>query len=198
MLQKFNFEKLPFDESLVQPCLITSFRATDVRGALVKDFNVEMFSSNGINFNMKEVFYTESKRGVIRANHFQLPYRNYAPQAKIVRCIKGRVYDVITDLRPNSKTYGKSMGFILSEDNYKQLYVPEWFGHGYFVLDDSIVCYKANEVFTNGDSGIKWNDPDLNIDWKIPEGMELIISEKDQNLMSFKEYDELVRMEYFK
>lgn len=198
MIQKFNFEKLPFDPKLQQPCLIDSFRATDDRGGLVKDFNNEVFASYGIEYEMKEVFYTESKEGVIRANHFQLPIDGRNQQAKIVRCIKGHVYDVITDLRPWSKTYKKWMGFDLTESNYKQLYIPEWFGHGYYVLEDSIVCYKANEVFSAGDSGIKWDDPDIGIDWKIPTSQKdsLIISDKDLNLMTFKEYDELIREKY--
>ena len=199
MVEPFTFLKLDgtFDESAGSvPVIIKSLVATDDRGALIKDFNDELFATYGIDFKCKEVFFTESHRNVIRANHFQLPYEGRDQQAKIVRCVKGEVYDVVTDLRPWSKTYGVSKGQFLNEDNHLQFYVPKWFGHGYYVLKDSIVCYRADEVFTQGDSGIYYADPDLGIDWKIPEGVEPILSEKDRNLISFKEYDELIRKEY--
>lgn len=197
--QPFEFYKLSstFDESAGPvPATIYSLIATDDRGALIKDFNDELFAIHGIDFKCKEVFFTESHKGVIRANHFQLPLGGRDQQAKLVRCVKGEVYDVVTDLRPWSRTYGKSTGRLLTETNHMQFYVPKWFGHGYYVLEDSIVCYRADEVFTPGDSGIFYADPDLKIDWHIPEGTEPILSEKDRNLMSFKEYDELVRREY--
>ena len=98
---------------------------------------------------------TISKRGVIRAIHFQLDRQ----QAKLVRCISGHVYDVIVDLRPASPTFGQWRGFDLTGENQVELYVPEYFGHGYLVLEDSIVSYKCAEVFySDGDSGIMYND----------------------------------------
>lgn len=184
MIQKFDFQEL----DLKGAYLIKPFFASDERGGLVKDYNIDTFKANGIDHELKEVFYTISKKGVIRATHFQLVKQ----QAKLVRCIKGHVYDVIVDLRPNSPTFGKWMGFDLSEDNMNSLLVPEYFGHGYLVLEDSVVSYKCAEVFYGeGDSGIMYNDPQIGIDWPFEKigGIEnLIISEKDLKLMSFEEY----------
>lgn len=109
------------------------------------------------------------------------------------------IYDVIVDLRPDSPTYGQWRGFHLTSENMNSLYVPEYFGHGYLVIDDSIVSYKAGEVFYGeGDSGIMYNDPDIGIDWpfEVIGGKEnLIISEKDKKLMSFQDYTERMRIE---
>ena len=189
MVQKFDFREL----DLKGAYLIKPFFSTDNRGGLLKDYNVDVFETNGINHDLKEVFYTISKRGVIRATHFQMVKQ----QAKLVRCIRGHVYDVIVDLRPDSLTFGKWQGFHLTEDNTNMLLVPEFFGHGYLVIDDSIVSYKCAEVFYGeGDSGIMYNDPDIGIEWpfELIGGKEkLIISEKDLNLMSFKEYIERIK-----
>lgn len=184
MVQKFDFCEL----DLKGAYLIKPFYAKDNRGGLIKDYNIDIFKNNGINYNLKEVFYTISKRGVIRAIHFQV----VKEQAKLVRCIKGHVYDVIVDLRPDSPTYGQWRGFHLTGDNTSMLLVPEHFGHGYLVIEDSIVSYKCAEVFYDeGDTGIIYNDLDIGIKWpyELIGGEEnLIISEKDKNLMSFREY----------
>ena len=187
MLQKFNFEEIDLKGAF----LIKPFYATDLRGGLIKDYNVDAFMSNNINHPLKEVFYTISKKGVIRAIHFQLGKQ----QAKLVRCISGHIFDVIVDLRPNSPTFGQWRGFDLTGENTLCLYVPEYFGHGYLVLEDSIVSYKCNEVFYGeGDSGIMYNDPEINIQWPFEKigGIEnVIISEKDMKLMSLEEYEKL-------
>lgn len=184
MIEQFQFEELPLKGAF----LIKPFYATDNRGGFVKDYNMDIFRSKGINHDLKEVFYTISKRGVIRALHFQLGKQ----QAKLVRCISGHVYDVITDLRPASPTFGKSLGFHLTGENRFSLLVPEYFGHGYLVIEDSVVSYKCAEVFfAEGDSGIAYNDKTLAINWpfELINGEDnLIISEKDLNLMSFDEY----------
>ncbi len=189
MINQFEFCKLPLDGAY----LIKPFVATDERGALIKDYNVEIFHANGIDHDLKEVFYTVSKKGVIRAVHFQLDKQ----QAKLVRCIKGKVYDVIVDLRVDSETYGKYLAFELSDQNNLSLLIPEYFGHGYLVLEDSVVSYKCAEVFyDSGDSGIIYNDPEIGIDWHFEDigGIEnIIISEKDKKLMSFKQYTELMK-----
>lgn len=188
MIQKFDFKETELKGSYV----IAPFFASDERGGLLKDYNVDTFKANGIEHELKEVFYTISKKGVIRATHFQLVKQ----QAKLVRCVKGRVYDVIVDLRPNSITFGKWFGVELSEENMLELYVPEYFGHGYLVLEDSIVSYKCNEVFYGeGDSGIMYNDKDIGIIWpfeKIGGKENLIISQKDLNLMSFEDYKKII------
>lgn len=184
MIQKFEFK----ETKLKGAYEITPFYATDERGGFVKDYNVDIFKANGIGHELKEVFYTISKRGVIRATHFQLVKQ----QAKLVRCISGHVYDVIVDLRPNSVTFGKWLGFDLTGENQEELYIPQFFGHGYLVIEDSIVSYKCGEVFYGeGDSGIMYNDPDIAIKWpfELIGGEEkLIISEKDKHLMSLKDY----------
>jgi dTDP-4-dehydrorhamnose 3,5-epimerase len=189
MIQQFEFK----ETSLRGAYIIKPFLACDERGAFVKDYNINTFYNNHIQHELKEVFYTISKKGVIRAIHFQLQKQ----QAKLVRCIHGHIYDIIVDLRPNSPTFGEWIGYHLSENNSLMLFVPEFFGHGYLVLEDSIVSYKCNQVFyAEGDSGIKYDDPQINIRWPFEEigGMEnLIISEKDKNLMSFETYKSIVK-----
>jgi dTDP-4-dehydrorhamnose 3,5-epimerase len=184
MIQKFDFQEL----DLKGAYLIKPFHAKDNRGCLIKDYNVDTFKANGIDHDLKEVFYTVSKKGVIRATHFQLVKQ----QPKLVRCISGHIYDVIVDLRPNSSTFGQWSGFHLTGENMNSLLVPANFGHGYLVIEDSVVSYKCAEVFYGeGDSGIIYNDPDIGIAWPFEEigGLDkLIISEKDLHLMSFADY----------
>ena len=183
-METFHFQPLDLSGAY----LIRPFWSEDQRGGFIKDYNIDTFREAGIDHELKEVFYTISKKSVIRAIHFQLGKQ----QAKLVRCISGHIYDVIVDLRPKSPTFGKWRGFDLSGDNRKMLYVPEFFGHGYLVLEDSIVSYKASEVFYGeGDSGVRYDDPDIGIEWpfeKIGGKEKLIISEKDLHLMSFQEY----------
>lgn len=189
-MQQFEFQKLELEGAYkVKP-----FYASDYRGGLIKDYHMETFQKNGFAHGLKEVFYTVSKRGVIRAVHFQLE----RPQAKLVRCVKGQIYDVIVDLRLGSQTFGKWIGIDLTESNRTELYVPEYFGHGYLVLEDSIVSYKCSEEFYGpGDSGIMYDDPGIGIRWpfeRIGGKKNLIISEKDMHLMSLREYVERVTL----
>lgn len=186
MVQKWEFTEL----ELKGAYLIKPFYATDDRGGLVKDYNIDTFKANGIDYELKETFYTISKRGVIRSTHFQM----LIPQPKLMRCISGNVWYVMVDLRPESETYGKWLHFDLSGDDVTSILVPAGFGQGYLVLEDSVMSYKAADVFYGpGDAGIMYNDPDIGIEWpyELIGGKEnLIISEKDLNLMSFKEYTE--------
>lgn len=183
-MQKWNFEKLEMEGAY----LISPFFADDNRGGFLKDYSEELFSQNGINHNLKEVFYTISHKGVIRAMHFQ----KVKQQAKLVRCVSGKVYDVIIDLRKDSPTFKKWQGFYLTGENMKELLVPEGFGHGYIVIEDSIVSYKCGEKFYGEyDDGIKFDDEEMGIVWPYEEigGKEkVILSEKDKNLQSFKEF----------
>lgn len=192
MFSNFKFHEL----NLHGAYIIEPLYADDERGAVIKDYNESAFCENGLKHGLKETFYTVSRKGVIRAVHFQVNKQ----QPKLVRCITGRVYDVIVDLRLESPTYKQWQGFILSGENRYELLVPEYFGHGYLVLEDSIVSYKCSEVFySDYDSGIKWNDPDLGISWPIDEAGgedELIISEKDQNLQSLQEYEKNMRLDH--
>jgi dTDP-4-dehydrorhamnose 3,5-epimerase len=182
MIQKFSFEKLKLDGAY----RIDPFVALDERGSFIKDYSKEVFEQNNISHKLQEVFYTISVKGVIRAIHFQ----HTKQQAKLVRCISGRIYDIIIDLRKNSPTFKEWCGFELSGDNKKEIYVPEGFGHGYLVLENSIVSYKCSEKFySEYDDGIMWNDQDLAIKWPLDwVNNKIIVSEKDQNLQSFAEF----------
>ena len=184
VISKFEFEEL----DLKGAYKIRPFYAKDERGGFIKDYSIDIFRENGIKHEVKEEFYTVSKKGTIRAIHFQLVNQ----QAKLVRCISGHVYDVIVDLRKNSPTYGQWRGFDLTEENCVTLYIPQFFGHGYLVIEDSVVVYKCGEVFyEKGDSGIKYDDSDIGIQWPfelVGGEKNIIISEKDRNLMSFDEY----------
>lgn len=184
MVKKFSFKELPLkDAYLIEPLLVD-----DLRGSVIKDYSLSTFKEAGINHILKEVFYTVSRRGVIRAIHFQ----EVKHQPKLVRCISGKIYDVIVDLRPNSPTFKKWYGIFLSGDNPQEILVPEHFGHGYLVIEDSIVSYKCSEEYdATYDSGIMYNDEELSILWpfdKIGGIDNIIISEKDKNLQSFNEY----------
>lgn len=184
VLQRFEFQELDMKGTY----LIHPFHVTDERGGLIKDYNIDVYREAGIEYELKETFYTISKRGVIRAIHFQLE----KPQPKLMRCISGKVYHVIIDLRPESETFGRWMHFELRGDKPTCLLVPAGFGQGYLVLEDAVMSYKASEVFYGpGDAGIMYNDPVIGIDWPfelIGGKSKMIISEKDLKLMSFEDY----------
>lgn len=185
MIKRFEFDPLELKDAF----LIKPFCANDNRGCFIKDYSTEVFFQNGLKHELKEVFYTVSRKGVVRALHFQ----RVKQQAKLVRCITGKIFDVIIDLRKDSPTFLRWNGFYLTGENQYSLYVPEGFGHGYLVLEDSVVSYKCNEKFYGEyDAGIMWNDKDLNISWPIEEVQNnVIISEKDMNLPTFKEWLEI-------
>jgi dTDP-4-dehydrorhamnose 3,5-epimerase len=178
-MQKFSFSET--DISGVY--LVKPFAAEDERGNFIKDYSYKIFSNNGIIHELKEVFCTTSRAGVVRGIHFQRDKQ----QAKLVRCLSGKIYDVIVDLRQNSPTFGKWQAFLLSAENMDSLYIPGGCGHGFMALQDSVVSYKCDEDFYGEyDDGIIYNDADLAIDW--PDAGKIILSEKDKNLQSFKEF----------
>ncbi len=121
---------------------------------------------------------SRSKKGVLRGLHFQ----KKNPQGKLVRCLEGEVYDVAVDLRGGSETYGKWYGVLLTEENKKQFYVPEGFAHGFAVLSENATfSYKCTRYYDPSDEGgIMWNDPDIGVDWNVPDGVEILLSEKDK------------------
>ena len=184
MVQKFDFQEMDLKGAYI----IKPFYATDDRGGLINDYTIDTFKDAGINHELKETFYTISKRCVIRAIHFQLE----KPQPKLMRCISGKVWYVIVDLRSDSETFGQYRSMILSGDEPTCILCPAGFGQGYLVLEDSVMSYKASEVFYGpGDAGIMYNDPKIGIEWpfELIGGKDnLIISEKDLQLMSFEEY----------
>lgn len=120
---------------------------------------------------------SKSIKNVLRGLHYQINY----PQAKLIRAIRGAIYDVAVDLRKNSPTYKQWYGIELSEENKKQFFIPRHFAHGFLVLSDQAeICYKCDDFYHPEDeSGIIWNDPTLNIDWPIEDKNDLIISYKD-------------------
>lgn len=181
-----------FNETEVNGLIeVTPFNAQDIRGDFIKDYSKEVFEQNGITYNLQEVFYTVSHKGVVRAIHFQREKQ----QPKLVRCISGHIYDVVVDLRKESSTFKKWLSFDLTGENKKELLIPAGCGHGYLVIEPSIVSYKCAEKFYGDyDDGILWNDKDLAVDWHIEQlggGMsinDVILSDKDKSLQSFQEF----------
>ena len=151
-----------------------------------RGFFYESYNKNNLDINIVFVQDNESKsyKGVIRGLHFQTPPFE---QTKLVRCVSGKILDVVVDLRTNSKTYGKSFSIELSSENNKQLFVPKGFAHGFQVLSEiAIVNYKVDEYYNpDSDSGLIWNDKDLSIDWNLD--LKPILSVKDSKLNSFKD-----------
>ena len=157
----------------------------DNRGYFMESYNQKNINKLLGNVNFIQDNESESSRGVLRGLHFQKPPYT---QAKLARCLKGSVLDVALDLRKDSKTYGIFETISLTEENKKQLFIPKGFAHGFIVLSKSaILSYKVDNYYNpESESGIIWNDPDLNIDWKINKN-EIIVSEKDKNLPTFNE-----------
>jgi len=158
----------------------------DNRGYFLESYNQKEFESNIGNVNFIQDNESKSVKGVLRGLHFQSP--PFA-QAKLVRCIKGKVLDVAVDIRVGSPTYGKHVAVELSSDNKRQLFVPRGFAHGFVVLsDEAIFSYKVDNYYSpNHDSGFKWDDSDLNIDWNI-DVRDVNLSEKDKGLIAFKDF----------
>lgn len=158
----------------------------DARGYFVETYHAADFKEAGIDVTFVQDNQSGSRRGVLRGLHFQKEY----PQDKLVRVVSGEVFDVAVDLRPGSKTYGKWYGVILSAENKKQFFVPKNFAHGFLVLSDyAEFCYKCTDFYhPNDEGGLLWNDPEIGIQWPIPEGMELVILERDQNWGGIKEF----------
>ena len=155
----------------------------DNRGYFMESYNQKNINKLVGNVNFVQDNESESSRGVLRGLHFQKP--PYA-QAKLVRCLKGSVLDVVLDLRKDSKTYGIFETILLTEENKKQLFIPKGFAHGFVVLSETaIFSYKVDNYYNpDSESGVLWNDLDLNIDWKINK-KEIIVSEKDKSLPTF-------------
>ncbi|ABX44025.1 dTDP-4-dehydrorhamnose 3,5-epimerase [Lachnoclostridium phytofermentans] len=150
----------------------------DNRGYFIETYHKEAYEAAGITAEFIQDNQSMSKKGVLRGLHFQINY----PQAKLVRVLSGEVFDVAVDLRKGSKTFGKWYGVVLSEENQKQFFVPEGFAHGYLVLSDTAVfAYKCTDFYHPGDDGgLLWNDPEVGIEWPIPEDMDLVIAQRDQ------------------
>ena len=158
----------------------------DNRGFFMDSYKKSEFYKNGIDVEFNQDNHSKSSKGVLRGLHYQAePYG----QAKLVRCTRGRIYDVAVDIRKKSKTYGQYVKVELSEENKNMLYIPAGFAHGFVVLSDvAELLYKTtNEYAPKYDRGILWCDEDINIDWEID--FEPILSEKDKKQPAFKEIE---------
>ena len=146
----------------------------------------QLFKEAGIDVEFVQDNQSSSCKGVLRGLHFQINY----PQDKLVRVVSGEVYDVAVDLREGSPTFGKWYGVLLSAENKKQFFIPKNFAHGFLVLSESAeFVYKCSDFYhANDEGGLLWSDPDIGVEWPIPEGMELTISEKDQKWGGMKSY----------
>lgn len=160
-------------------CIITPAVHKDSRGYFMETYNERDMKEAGIDITFVQDNQSASVKGVLRGLHKQ---KNF-PQTKLVRVINGCVFDVAVDLREGSATYGKWYGVELSAENKKQFLIPKGFAHGFLTLSDyAEFCYKCDDFFHPDDElGVAWNDPDIGVDWNIPEGMQLILSEKDKN-----------------
>ncbi len=151
----------------------------DKRGYFVETYQYNDFAAAGIDVTFVQDNQSSSRRGVLRGLHFQIAH----PQDKLVRVIRGEVFDVAVDLREGSETYGQWHGVLLSEENKKQFFIPKGFAHGFLVLsEDAEFCYKCSDFYHPGDEGgIRYDDPKIGVEWPIPEDMELILNDRDLN-----------------
>lgn len=182
-MNNFDMIKTPIkDLIIIQPKVFG-----DTRGFFQETYNKKSFEEYGLNMEFVQDNHSKSKKGVLRGLHFQTKFT----QGKLVRVVKGSVYDVTVDLRENSETFGKWYGIILTEENKTMFYIPEGFAHGFLTLeDDTEFLYKCTDFYApEYDSGILWNDETINIDWKFKEfGIkveDLIISERDRKQEKF-------------
>jgi dTDP-4-dehydrorhamnose 3,5-epimerase len=170
-----NIETTPIkDLIIINPTIYN-----DDRGYFYESYNQRFFRDKGIYTNFVQDNQSYSTKNVLRGLHFQ----TIAPQAKLVRCVVGEVYDVVVDLRKSSETYKQWYGVKLSDENKKMMFVPKGFAHGFLTLSDyAIFQYKCDELYMpTADAGVNFKDEELNIDWLVDIN-ELIISEKDRVL----------------
>ena len=174
----FEFKRLEIPEVI----LITPKIFMDERGFFMETYQKEDFEKAGITGEFVQQNHSKSTKGVLRGLHYQKgPYA----QAKLVRCIKGEIFDVAVDIRKNSPTFGKYVSAILSEDNKNMLYIPRGFAHGFEVLsEEAEVIYNVDNIYSKeNEYGLIWNDPNLRLDWPIKNP---ILSNKDKCWLKFK------------
>lgn len=176
---KFTFERTKIkDLYIISPVVYG-----DNRGYFMETYNKAELEQIGLYYDFVQDNQSSSSKGVLRGLHFQKTH----PQAKLVRVLKGEVFDVAVDLRKDSETYGQWVGVLLSEDNKKQFLIPRGFAHGFMVVSDyAEFAYKCDDLYHPEDEGgLMYNDPDINIKW--PKTEFIILSEKDQKHPSFKD-----------
>lgn len=170
-------------------CIIEPMVHGDNRGYFMETYNKMDMAEAGIDLDFVQDNQSCSSKGVLRGLHYQ---KNH-PQDKLVRVIRGAVYDVAVDFRKDSATFGRWYGILLTEENKKQFLIPKNFAHGFIVLSDSAeFCYKVTDFwYPDDEGGLMWNDETLAVDWMLPDGMtaeELNLSAKDKENASFREY----------
>lgn len=176
----FEFEHLNInDVILVKPRVFG-----DNRGFFMETYKKSEFVKNGIVDEFVQDNHSKSTKGVLRGLHYQAAPKS---QAKLVRCGRGKIFDVAVDIRPDSKTFGKWCGAVLSEENKYMLYLPKGFAHGFVVLsEEAELLYKSGDEYSpEHDRGLLWNDSDIAIDWGID--FEPLLSEKDKNQPRLKD-----------
>ena len=185
----FKFTKVEEIKGLV---IIEPVVFGDKRGFFMETYSYRDFESAGIKEKFVQDNHSRSTKGVLRGLHFQ--FEPFA-QSKLVRCVRGEIFDVAVDLRKGSKTFGKWFSIILSEDNKKMLYIPKGFAHGFVTLSDvAEVIYKVDEFYApQYEGGIIWNDPELKIKWPVENP---ILSEKDAKLPKLKEIIEKINFQW--
>ena len=169
-------------------CVIEPAVHGDDRGYFMETYNQRDMHEAGLDMVFVQDNQSMSKKGVLRGLHFQKEF----PQGKLVRVIRGAVFDVAVDLRRGSPTFGKWYGIELSAENKKQFYIPEGFAHGFLVRsEEAEFCYKVTDFYHPGDEvGLMWNDPDIGIEWG--DVSDVLLSEKDQKLPTFKQIKEMM------
>ncbi len=166
-----------FNETKIKGVYIIDVKTYgDNRGYFMETYKESDFKEAGLDYNFVQDNQSSSRKGVLRGLHFQKTH----PQAKLVRVLKGEVFDVAVDLRKGSPTYGQWVGAVLSEENKRQFMIPRGFAHGFVVMSDyAEFAYKCDDLYHPEDEGgIMWNDPVIGIEW--PEVGEIILSEKDK------------------
>ncbi|MGY4429475.1 dTDP-4-dehydrorhamnose 3,5-epimerase [Bradyrhizobium sp. F1.13.1] len=171
-----DFERL----EILDVILITPKRHADSRGFFSETFRADAFEAHGLDAHrfVQDNHVHSTQKGVLRGLHFQMQPR---AQGKLVRCTRGAIFDVAVDIRAGSPTYGRHVGVELSATNWKQLWIPPGFAHGYVTLEEQCeVIYKVTDYYSpDCDRGIAWNDPALAIDWQL-SAADIILSEKDR------------------
>jgi dTDP-4-dehydrorhamnose 3,5-epimerase len=169
--------------------LIKPRRFVDDRGWFTEVYSESAFGARGLQNRYVQDNHSLSRpKGTLRGLHFQTPPH---PQAKLVRCIRGAIFDVTVDVRAGSPTYGQWVGTTLSAENGHQLYIPVGFAHGFITIEaDTEVMYKVTDIYAPAnDDGIIWNDPDIGIEWPLEAGVEPVLSAKDALLGALKDFN---------
>ena len=193
MAEQVSFGNFTFTKTSIDGVFIVDVkRFGEERGYFMETYKRECFEAGGISCEFVQDNQSSSTKGVLRGLHFQIEH----PQSKLVRVVSGEVFDVAVDLRPNSPTFGKWEGVVLSAENKRQFFIPRGFAHGFLVLSDTAeFCYKCDDVYhPNDEGGLPYNDPTIAIDWPALQGdsafdpSKITLSDKDKAHPSFEEF----------